>query len=58
MTPHAATTPPGGSELYDCTFDEEQAQVCLDAIPDTECQGSTVAFPAPCSSVFVDCVRI
>lgn len=54
----SVTTPPGGSELYDCTFVEAQAQACLDAIPDAECQGSTVEYPAPCSQVFVDCVRI
>lgn len=64
MCPDAATgadcsqaTDPGASELYDCVFDEVAAQACLDAIPEAECQGSTIAFQPACTEVFVDCER-
>lgn len=50
-------TDPGASELYDCDFDAEKAQSCLDAIPQAECQGSTIAFQPVCGEVFTGCER-
>ncbi|MCB9674981.1 MAG: hypothetical protein H6737_07685 [Alphaproteobacteria bacterium] len=52
-----AVAVPPASTIIECTFDEAQAQACLDGIPVAECSGTSFTTPAACSQVFVDCVN-
>ena len=51
----AALSAPPNNSAFVCTYQQDAAQDCLDAIETAPCAGTTYEQPAACSDVFVDC---
>lgn len=43
------------SELFNCDFDADAAQSCLDAVPAAPCQGAGFTNPPSCAQVLTGC---